>query len=96
MILRSKAAAPFLRVNGGDGINTPFQISDVYGSGGLGTYLGANASLISNINATGTSSWNSGEGFLPIGSVSSITGGTFNGQNFHDQRIGREPTQRPV
>jgi filamentous hemagglutinin family protein len=77
----------FLRVANGDGsLESPYQITDVYGLQGLGSpsesLLGDAAELINNINATGTSSWNSGAGFVPIGdSVETSFTGTFNGQN---------------
>jgi filamentous hemagglutinin family protein len=82
----------FERFAGGNGSSgNPYQIADVYGLQGLAspseTLLTANAELINNIDATGTSGWNNSAGFVPIGSYLGNSGGpstysgTFNGQN---------------
>ncbi|WP_251753779.1 MBG domain-containing protein [Pleomorphomonas sp. JP5] len=74
----------FLRVTGGDGTSaTPYLISDVYGLQGVGsssTYRAANWALANDIDASGTASWHSGAGFVPIGNANAFTG-TFNGQD---------------
>ena len=62
----------FLRVTGGDGTSasTAWQIADVYGLQGIGsstTLLGQYFKLVNNIDASGTSGWNSGAGFKPDG-----------------------------
>jgi filamentous hemagglutinin family protein len=86
-------SSTFLRVTGGNGTSSPYQIVDVYGLQGLGSpsesLLGANAVLMNNINATGTASWNGGEGFSPIGTYDGYNSGdgntyrgVFNGQGY--------------
>jgi filamentous hemagglutinin family protein len=89
-------ASSFLRITGGDGVTAPFQITDVYGLEGLASpsnnFLGANAELMNDIDATGTATWNAiqgvPQGFVPIGSYDGLSndlagyGGTFNGQGF--------------
>ena len=64
-------AAQFLRVTGGDGsADNPYQIADVYGLQGIGSsssLLNGNYQLANNIDASGTASWNNGQGFSPIG-----------------------------
>jgi len=62
----------FLRALGGNGTSgTPYQITDIYGLQGIGSpshsLLTSNFILANNIDATGTSAWNSGAGFVPIG-----------------------------
>ncbi len=76
----------FLRALGGDGTSgSPYRISDIYGLQGIGssailptTYY----SLANNIDASATSTWNSGAGFKPIGTgetdATAFTG-NFNG-----------------
>ncbi|MGN6095802.1 MAG: two-partner secretion domain-containing protein [Bosea sp. (in: a-proteobacteria)] len=61
----------FLRATGGNGaVGTPYQIADVYGLQGVGStsLLSQNFALTTDIDASGTSNWNSGAGFNPIGS----------------------------
>ncbi|OAI47894.1 hypothetical protein AYO45_05505, partial [Gammaproteobacteria bacterium SCGC AG-212-F23] len=90
--IASGAIAPtgveFLRAAGGNGSSgTPYQITDIFGLQGINsstTLVTKNYVLNNNINATVTSSWNSGAGFVPIGDH--IGGaifftGTLNGQN---------------
>jgi len=82
----------FLRVTGGNGTSSPYQITDIYGLEGLASpsnsLLTANAELMNNIAAGGTSTWHSGAGFVPIGLYDGNSGdantysGTFNGQGF--------------
>jgi hypothetical protein len=72
----------FIRALGGDGTSaTHYQITDVYGLQGIGSsgMLGNHYTLANNINASGTSSWNGGAGFTPIGNVSTMFTGTFDG-----------------
>ena len=72
----------FLRVTGGDGSGSPYQIADIYGLQGIGssTALLSDSDVLANsIDATGTSGWNSGAGFAPIGSYNQFQG-TFDGQ----------------
>jgi filamentous hemagglutinin family protein len=94
------ATATFLRVVGGDGATaTPYQIADVYGLQGIasGTLQTSNVVLVNNIDAIGTSRWNAGAGFVPIGTdgagngwdgtaytVAGLNGfsGVFNGNGF--------------
>ena len=63
----------FLRATGGDGSSgNPYQIADIYGLQGVSSSLTLAADsfvLANNIDASGTSNWNSGAGFAPIGST---------------------------
>ena len=77
----------FLRATGGNGLaSTPYQIADVYGLQGMGSFTGGiannNFALVNNIDATGTSAWNGGAGFTPIGIISNQFDGSFDGANF--------------
>jgi filamentous hemagglutinin family protein len=63
----------FLRALGGDGSSaSPYQITDVYGLQGIASasLLNQNFVLANNIDASGTVNWNSGAGFVPIGTNS--------------------------
>ncbi len=78
------ASASFLRAAGGAGTTgSPYLLKDIYGVQGVGTsstYLANSYSLTNDIDASVTSGWNSGSGFIPIGSSSSSDySGTFNG-----------------
>jgi filamentous hemagglutinin family protein len=83
-----QGSSTFLRVAGGDGsANAPYQITDVYGLQGLGSpsgsLLGTSSVLVTNIDANGTSDWNSGAGFQPIGSANTASfTGTLDGQGY--------------
>jgi len=89
-----QGTSTFERFTGGTGATgTPYQITDVYGLQGLaspsGSLLTANAELVNNIDASGTTTWNSGAGFVPIGKYDGTNSsdanayqGTFNGQGF--------------
>ena len=69
----------FLRVLGGDGTSgTPYLLTDVYGLQGVSGFLDSNFTLANNIDASGTSGWNSGAGFVPIGQSTAYSG-TFDG-----------------
>ncbi|MGV2290472.1 filamentous hemagglutinin N-terminal domain-containing protein [Trinickia sp. YCB016] len=73
----------FLRALSGSGTTAdPYLIGDVYGLQGIGTSpaLLADAYRLANsIDASGTANWNSGAGFVPIGSVDAPFTGAFNG-----------------
>ncbi|WP_420383925.1 MBG domain-containing protein [Novosphingobium sp.] len=69
-------SASFLRVTGGAGsAGSPYQISDVYGLQGINSaaLLASSFVVTGNISASGTSAWNAGAGFLPIGTDASDT-----------------------
>ena len=75
----------FERFAGTDPANgNAYEIADVYGLQGLaspsGTLLNASAELANDIDATATTPWNNGAGFVPIGNGASNFLGTFNGQ----------------
>lgn len=85
----------FLRVLGGDGTTTPYQIADVYGLQGINTItnlsggldLTRNYVLANDIDASVTSGWTDGDGgivgFTPLGGIATHSlpyAGTFNGQ----------------
>ncbi|MFG1465138.1 GLUG motif-containing protein, partial [Xanthobacter sp. DSM 24535] len=72
----------FLRATGGDGsAATPYQVGDVYGLQGVGStsLLSQSFVLAADIDASGTSNWNSGSGFNPIGSDLDNFLGSFDG-----------------
>ena len=65
----------FLRVLGGNGEGSPYQIADVYGLQGLGTLNGStNIILANDIDASGTANWNGGSGFKPLDMSGTFTG----------------------
>jgi filamentous hemagglutinin family protein len=74
----------FLRAAGGDGTSTatPYLIADVYGLQGIAGFLNSHFALNNNIDATQTSSWNTGAGFSPIGNNSAFFTGSFDGQKY--------------
>jgi filamentous hemagglutinin family protein len=84
-------SSTFLRVTGGNGTSSPYQITDVYGLQGLASpsksLLTANAELMNDIDASSTATWRSNEGFSPIGiydgnsTDANTYSGTFNGQD---------------
>src|SRR5262249_26961116 len=79
------AGGTFIRALGGDGdVDSPYQITDVYGLQGVGSsgMLDKAFVLANNIDATGTANWNSGEGFKPIGDQEIRFYGNFDGQNY--------------
>lgn len=70
----------FLRVTAGSG--SSYSINDVYGLQGIdsnSTTLGYTFTLSGAIDATGTSGWNNGAGFIPIGTTATPFTGTING-----------------
>lgn len=78
--------ASFLRAAGGNGsAGSPYLLTDIYGVQGMGssaTYLNSRYTLASQIDASITSLWNGGAGFLPIGTAASPFTGTLDGKNF--------------
>jgi autotransporter-associated beta strand protein len=76
----------FIRATSGDGTSgTPYVITDVYGLQGIGsssTTLANYFNLGGDIDASGTSTWNSGAGFLPNGDAVTSYSGSFDGQNY--------------
>lgn len=75
---------PFFRFKGGAGTpDDPYLIGDVYGLQGMGaqTLETASFKLISDVDASITPHWNDGQGFIPVGNVSSFNG-TVGGQGF--------------
>ncbi|MFD2181536.1 filamentous hemagglutinin N-terminal domain-containing protein, partial [Rhodoplanes azumiensis] len=78
------SGASFLRAQSGDGSSaTPYAIADIYGLQGIGssaTLLGKSYVLAADIDASGTAAWNSGAGFVPIGTTTTQFTGTFDGQ----------------
>eukprot|EP01030_Chromulinospumella_sphaerica_P008864 gene8864-8677_t len=73
----------FLRASGSDGTGasaTPYVLTDIYGVQGINTLDLSNwYSLGSDIAASGTSGWNSGDGFKPLATNLSSYTGTLNG-----------------
>ena len=76
------AGGTFLRATGGDGSSaTPYQITDIYGLQGIGTYLTSSFALVNDIDASSAAFWNGGAGFVPIGAGSSFNG-SFDGGGY--------------
>jgi filamentous hemagglutinin family protein len=73
----------FIRALGGDGLTEAYQLTDAYGLQGAGSagMLSKHYQLANSIDASGTTDWNSGAGFKPIGNNSTRFTGTFNGDN---------------
>ncbi|WP_411877760.1 YDG domain-containing protein [Polaromonas sp. YR568] len=73
----------FIRAAGGDGASTAtaYRLTDVYGLQGAGSagMLGKHYALANNVDASGTSAWNTNAGFNPIGDGTSNFTGTFDG-----------------
>ncbi|MCK5773053.1 MAG: putative Ig domain-containing protein, partial [Thermoplasmata archaeon] len=72
---------------GGDGsIEDPYQISDVDQLQDMSSNLSAYYVLINDIDASATVGWNSGEGFIPIGTMTPLTDwfvGSLDGQGYN-------------
>lgn len=71
------ATASFLRATAGDGTaGAPYVLTDIYGLQGMASnaFLTSSFSLANNIAASGTASWNNGQGFLPIGDATNFSG----------------------
>jgi filamentous hemagglutinin family protein len=74
------SGASFLRATGGDGSTAhPYTLVDIYGVQGVASLLADNFQLAGNIDATVTSTWNAGAGFIPIGGGEAPFIGVFNG-----------------
>jgi len=79
---RLNSGGTFIRALGGDGSSAaPYQIGDVYGLQGMASssMLAKSYSLGADINASATSAWNAGAGFVPIGNGGSKFTGSFDG-----------------
>lgn len=79
---RLTSGATFLRATGGDGsAATPYQLVDVYGLQGMGSasLLSQDFALAADIDASGTSGWNSGAGFVAIGDFATGFTGSLDG-----------------
>lgn len=75
--------ASFLRTQGGSGNGAaPYQLTDVYGLQGMASHRlqGNDFVLAGDIDASGTSGWNAGAGFNPIGDVNTSFTGRLDGQ----------------
>jgi len=69
--------------SGGDGsVGDPYVITDVWGLQSMNTDVGAHYVLGNDINASITSGWNGGLGFVPIGSSSNRFAGSLDGDNY--------------
>ncbi len=71
----------FIRALAGDGSSvSPYRLTDVYGLQGMTStsLLAKNFVLANDIDASGTATWNGGQGFAPIGGTFT---GTLDGQN---------------
>lgn len=80
---RLGSGGTFLRVTGGDGSSgTPYQIADIYGLQGMAStsLRSLDFVLTSDLDASGTSLWNSGTGFISIGTQADSFAGSFDGQ----------------
>jgi len=73
----------FIRALSGDGTTAPYQLADIYGVQGMGStgMLGKSYALANNIDASSTSGWYSGAGFLPVGTSGNPFTGSFNGNS---------------
>lgn len=80
---RLSPGATFVRALGGDGsVATPYRITDIYGLQGLAStsLAGSRFVLANDINASSSALWNSGTGFLSIGSLANPFTGRLDGQ----------------
>ncbi len=82
-------ASTFLRVTGGNGTTTPYQLTDIYGLQGVdsASLLDRNFVLANDIDANGTKGWSTSEngpaGFDPIrGTEATGFSGTLDGQGY--------------
>ncbi|MDP2826335.1 MAG: YDG domain-containing protein [Sulfuritalea sp.] len=76
------AGGTFIRALGGDGsVGTPYQLADIHGVQGMGSagMLGNFYALANHIDATASSAWNAGAGFVPVGDSSTRFTGRFDG-----------------
>ncbi len=74
------ASGQFAGGNGTSG--DPYQIANVTQLQLAGSYLTSSFVLTNNIDASATSTWNSGSGFVPIGNISNYFRGNFNGAGY--------------
>jgi hypothetical protein len=85
-ILNIGLTSAFAQFNGGTGtLSDPYQIANVTQLQAMNTALDKHFILTQNIDATETSTWNAGAGFIPIGTTSGSTTsfvGTFDGKGF--------------
>ncbi|MEI6706152.1 MAG: GLUG motif-containing protein [Methylococcales bacterium] len=75
---RINTGSTFIRALSGTGASgSPYQLADVYGLQGMGSdgMLGNYYTLGANIDASVTSIWNTGDGFMPVGT--GITSASF-------------------
>ncbi|WP_430511493.1 GLUG motif-containing protein [Pannonibacter phragmitetus] len=80
---RMANGSTFLRATGGNGSSgTPYQIADIYGLQGMAStsLRSLDFVLTTDLDASGTSLWNSGAGFLSIGTQTNSFAGSFDGQ----------------
>jgi large exoprotein involved in heme utilization and adhesion len=66
-------------LNGGSTLNAWMLVNDVSQLQAMNTNLAGNYALGRDIDASATAGWNTGEGFVPVGSPTSGFGGTFDG-----------------
>jgi hypothetical protein len=73
----------FIRALAGDGINTPYQLTDIYGVQGMASagMLDKSFELANDIDASRTTLWNEDAGFMPIGNGETEFTGTFDGND---------------
>lgn len=80
---RLSPSATFIRALAGDGsVATPYRIADVYGLQGLASnsLAGSRFVLANDVDASSSALWNSGTGFLSIGSLANPFTGRLDGQ----------------
>ena len=78
----SLSGGTFSRFTGSGTGGDPYLIYDVYGLQAMEEYLSSTFGLANVIDASATSNWNSGAGFVPVGNSSTPFTGTFNGNNY--------------
>lgn len=80
------ANAEFVRVKGGEGtIDSPYQLTDIYGVQGIASNpsaLAANYVLANDIDASSTINWNNQAGFISLGTLNTPFTGTFLGDGY--------------
>ncbi|MFN7305047.1 MAG: GLUG motif-containing protein, partial [Acetobacteraceae bacterium] len=76
----------FLRAAGGAGTGAdPYRLTDIYGVQGMGSspaWRAASYRLANNIAAAGTSGWNGGAGFVPVGTNAAPFTGSLDGAGY--------------
>jgi filamentous hemagglutinin family protein len=76
----------FLRAAGGAGTGLdPYRLTDIYGVQGMGSSSALRAAsfqLANDIAAAGTSGWNGGAGFVPVGTDAARFTGSLNGAGY--------------